>query len=82
MRVLVGEFGIARWAPGREKWVIDCIEIFEKYNWDWCFHSYSGWNGWNPTFDANDSVSHKQDGNKNTETLKILKQYFNKNLTK
>ena len=49
-RVLVGEFGVLRWAPGGEKWLSDCIELFETYGWDWCNHSPSGWNGYNPTY--------------------------------
>lgn len=55
-RILVGEFGALRWAPGADKWLSDCIELFEEYGWDWCNHSPSGWNGWNATYstDIND----------------------------
>ena len=49
-RILVGEFGVLRWAPGGEKWLSDCIELFETYGWDWCNHSPSGWNGYNATY--------------------------------
>jgi endoglucanase len=55
-RILVGEFGALRWAPGADKWLGDSIELFEEYGWDWCNHSPSGWNGWNATYstDIND----------------------------
>lgn len=55
-RILVGEFGAFRWAPGADKWLGDCIELFEDYGWDWCNHSPSGWNGYNATYstDIND----------------------------
>jgi len=79
VRMFVGEFGVLRWAPGREQWVKDCIGIFEKYGWDWCFHSYAGWSGFNPTFGPGEEVTTLQDGNKTTETLKVLLQYFKKN---
>ena len=54
VRMLVGEFGLARWAPGRGQWVADSIEIFEKYSFDWLQHSPCGWTGWNPTFPDGD----------------------------
>jgi endoglucanase len=49
-RMLVGEFGVIRWAPGREQWLADNISLFEELGWDWTFHSVAGWNGWNPTY--------------------------------
>ncbi len=49
-RILVGEFGVLRWAPGADQWLRDCIELFEEYGWDWCNHSPSGWNGYNATY--------------------------------
>ena len=52
-RILVGEFGVLRWAPGADKWLNDCIELFEEYKWDWCNHSPSGWNGFNVTYSTN-----------------------------
>ena len=52
-RILVGEFGVLRWAPGADKWLNDCIELFEQYGWDWCNHSPSGWNGFNVTYSTN-----------------------------
>lgn len=79
VRILVGEFGVLRWAPGREKWIKDSIEIFEQYGWDWCFHSYGGWNGWNPTFGSEDKGSNLQDGGKTTKSLKILLKYYKLN---
>ena len=79
VRMLVGEFGVARWAPGRERWVQDNIDVFELYGWDWCYYSYGEMNRWNPTFGPYDEVSSIQDGNKTTETLKILLQNFKKN---
>jgi hypothetical protein len=49
-RILVGEFGVLRWAPGAHQWLTDCIALFEEYGWDWCNHSPSGWNGYNATY--------------------------------
>ncbi len=52
-RILVGEFGVLRWASGADKWLNDCLELFEQYGWDWCNHSPSGWNGYNVTYSTN-----------------------------
>ena len=62
-RILVGEFGVLRWSPGADRWLSDCIELFEQYGWDWCNHSPSGWNGFNATYAPNDqSTSQLPDG--------------------
>lgn len=49
-RILIGEFGVVRWAPGREKYIADVIGIFDENGWDWLYHSFGEWSGWNPTF--------------------------------
>ena len=72
----VGEFSGVRWAPGRGKWVGDVISIFEKYDVDWAFHSYTGWNGWNPTFPPDAKGSNEPDGGYESEQLKVLKEYW------
>ncbi len=62
-RVLVGEFGVVRWAPGADKWLDDCARLFEQYGWDWCNHSPSGWNGYNVTYSpTTQSISDAADG--------------------
>lgn len=52
-RILVGECGVTRWAPGAEKYLQDCISLFEEYGWDWCYHAFREWHGW--------SVEHSDD---------------------
>jgi hypothetical protein len=62
-RILVGEFGVLRWAPGAHQWLTDCIALFEEYGWDWCNHSPSGWNGYNATYTPTvQTGSHAPDG--------------------
>jgi endoglucanase len=73
VRMLVGEFGVARWAPGRDKWVEDNISIFEEQGWDWLFHSVAGWNGWNPTFSPEAPVGKStEEGGVMTLELQVL----------
>jgi len=75
----VGEFSAIRWAPGAAQWTRDSIDIFEKNGWSWCYHSYRGWNGWNPTFEAGDSVANDPDGGKITDRLTVLTEAWKKN---
>ncbi len=44
--IFVGEFGVARWAPGAEQYLTDYIDLFEEYGWDWTFHAFREWDGW------------------------------------
>lgn len=48
--IYVGEFSCVRWAPGnsRERYVADCIAIFNKFGWSWTYHEFRGWPGWDP----------------------------------
>jgi len=78
-KILVGEFSAIRWAPGSAVWLRDAISVFEENRWDWCYHSYGGWNGWNPTFEADDPESSQTDGGKSTDRLKVLLEYWGKN---
>lgn len=52
-RIYIGEFGCIRWAPGADRWLRDCIELFEEYGWDWAYHAFREWQGW--------SVEHSDD---------------------
>ena len=72
VRILVGEFGVLRWAPGAARWLADSISIFEQHGWDWCFHSVGGWNGWDPTWAADAPESNAYNGGKVTDRLKVL----------
>lgn len=45
-RIYVGEFGCIRWAPGAAEYLRDCIDLFEEYGWDWCYHAFREFQGW------------------------------------
>ncbi len=44
----VGEFGCVRWAPdgSAQRWVHDCLQVFADERWNWSFHSFRTWTGW------------------------------------
>ena len=39
-RIYVGEFSAIAWAPGAEKYLADCISVFDEYGWDWTYHAF------------------------------------------
>lgn len=46
--IYIGEFSCIRWAPNNSayKYLRDCIEIFEEYNWDYAYNTFRTWSGW------------------------------------
>lgn len=46
-KIFVGEFSAVAWAEGAELYLKDCIELFDEYGWDWCYHAFNEWRGWN-----------------------------------
>lgn len=50
--MFVGEFSCARWSgyPNYENaynYLKDCIDIFESYGWNWCYHAFREASCWN-----------------------------------
>jgi hypothetical protein len=40
VHIFVGEFSVVKWAPDAAQYLRECIEIFEKYGWDWSYHAF------------------------------------------
>ncbi|NLX06131.1 MAG: cellulase family glycosylhydrolase [Phycisphaerae bacterium] len=40
VRINVGEFSSPRWAPHSARYLGDCLDLFEKYGWDWNYHAF------------------------------------------
>ncbi len=55
-KIFVGEFSAVAWAEGAENYLRDCIELFDEYGWDWCYHAFNEWRGWNVEY-AGDSLA-------------------------
>jgi hypothetical protein len=54
-KVLIGEFSAVAWAKGAEKYLADCISVFEEYGWDWCYHAFREWSGWSVEHEGPDA---------------------------
>ncbi|MBC8041736.1 MAG: cellulase family glycosylhydrolase, partial [Opitutaceae bacterium] len=77
VHLYVGEFSTIRWAPGAEDYLRDAIEIFEKHGWDWSYHAYREWHGWNLELGTNrdDMTQTKESGAR----LKAVLEWMRKN---
>jgi endoglucanase len=47
--IYVGEFSAIRWAPDHSayRYLKDLADIFEAHGWDWSYHAFREWSGWN-----------------------------------
>ena len=45
-RIYVGEFSAAAWAPGADRYLADCADIFAEYGWDWTYHAFREYEAW------------------------------------
>ena len=80
IRIYVGEFGVARWAPDAPAYLQALLEIFERYGWDWTYHSLGECHIW--------SLEHVNDYEKNeisktpTDRARMVKMYLDRNRRK
>lgn len=76
-RILIGEFGVIRWAGNGERWLDDVLSLFEEFGWDWCYHAFREWHGW--------SLEHSSDPRntrpvpETTPRKKVILNYLKKN---
>jgi endoglucanase len=60
--IYVGEFGCVRWAPdgSAQRWVSDCLDLFEAQRWHWTFHSFRTWPGWDAEVEADEPMDSRR----------------------
>ena len=61
-RIFVGEFSAVAWAEGADRYLRDCIELFDEYGWDWCYHAFNEWRGWNVEYEGDSLASLRRTG--------------------
>ena len=74
--IYVGEFGVARWAPGAERWLDDVISIFEANGWDWTYHAFREYDGWDAEISADKANPQRV---KDTPRRAVLLKYMKNN---
>lgn len=74
--IYVGEFGVIRWAENADQWLDDVISLFEKYGWDWTYHAFREFHGWDAEIDS-DPASSRRTGA--TPRREVLRRYMKRN---
>jgi aryl-phospho-beta-D-glucosidase BglC (GH1 family) len=78
--IYVGEFSAIRWAPGAAQYLSDCIDIFEEYGWNWTYHAFREYNGWDVEYENGTSKNDPpKRATKDTDRKKLLLNAFAKN---
>ncbi|NMA45942.1 MAG: glycoside hydrolase family 5 protein [Lentisphaerae bacterium] len=76
-RILIGEFSAPRYAEGAERYLADCIAIFEEYGWDWTYHAFRESPIWN--VEMTGGVEKAVPATEDTPRKRVLLEGFKKN---
>jgi len=77
VQMYVGEFSAIRWAPGADKYLADVTGIFEEQGWDWSYHAYREWQGWNLEIGTDESNS--QPSPQPTARFQVIEKWLKQN---
>lgn len=75
VRIWCGEFGLARWARGADRWVADWIDALEEEKIGWAYYEYRGWQ---PMDLEMAPASRTATPRGETEFAKLFKRYFSR----
>lgn len=77
-RIYVGEFAATRWAEGADRYMSDCISIFEEYGWDWSYHAFRESKTWDVEYEGGSYKDYVK-ATAPTGRLRALLEGFRKN---
>ncbi len=73
--IYIGEFSSIRYAPGdsRRRYIKDLLLIWKERQWAWTYHTYGGWDGWDPEIvSTNPKIKQRVS---NSEIMRMLVEY-------
>ena len=72
--IYVGEFSMVRWAPGDStvRYLTDVIELIEAEGWNWSYHAFREYEGWDAEIDLSQPRYLKGTRSKGAPTIKLL----------
>lgn len=78
VRIFVGEFSAAAYAPGAEKYIEDLCDLFLEYGWDWTYHAFRESTCWSFEHEGPSFYELKKT-EKKTRRQEILEKYMKDN---
>jgi len=75
VRVLVGEFSAAAYAPGADRYLNDLCELFEEFGWDWCYHAFREAYCWSLEYEG-DSYYELKPATRRTSRMKVIRRFL------
>lgn len=81
VHVMIGEFSAVRWAEGADRYIADCISLFEEYGWDWSYHAFREWGGWSvEAADLPYNLHSHPPASEPTARRRALQKWYNRNV--
>ena len=71
VRMYVSELGVPRFAPGRDAFLRDELNIIESHGWDWTYHAYRESPIWSPEASTEAALIRRTSSNGKTVEKKI-----------
>lgn len=78
-RIYTGEFSTRSRSVGAERYLRDCIELFEEFGWDWTYHSFREAPTWNLEMEE---LNGKYVPSSDNPRKRVLLKAFQKNIKK
>lgn len=79
VQIYVGELSCIRWAPNGSaaRWLTDTLEILERHGWDWNFHGFREFDGWDVEYI--DDTHERKRATVRSDRAKVLRGWYDKN---
>jgi hypothetical protein len=76
--ILVGEFGVQRFAPGAERYLRDLLLRFEEAKWSWAFWGFRESPAWNPEYGPDPNRADRQPPER-APLMRLYREFFSLN---
>jgi hypothetical protein len=78
--IYVGEFGVVRWADGKDQYLEDVLTSFEANDMSYTYWNFNGWKGWDMDYEESKKGNKKLVRSpEKTKTRQILEKYWQRN---
>ncbi|HXP89452.1 MAG TPA: hypothetical protein VN931_00850, partial [Fibrobacteria bacterium] len=65
--------------PGASRYLADCISLFEEYGWDWSYHAFREYQGWDLEMEDLPRKEPALHATSPTDRLQVLLDAFREN---